>query len=82
MDVFPFALVKEHGELGLADELRQTSRIRVNSIDPGGTRTNMRKEAYPAEDPLQLPTPEDRMPLYLYLMSEASADVTGEALKA
>ncbi|MCB1648147.1 MAG: YciK family oxidoreductase [Gammaproteobacteria bacterium] len=66
----------------LADELRQTSRIRVNSIDPGGTRTNMRKEAYPAEDPLQLPTPEDRMPLYLYLMSEASADVTGEALKA
>lgn len=66
----------------LADELRQTSRIRINSIDPGGTRTNMRKEAYPAEDPLQLPTPEDRMPLYLYLMSEASADVTGEALKA
>lgn len=66
----------------LADELRQTSRVRVNSIDPGGTRTNMRKEAYPAEDPLQLPTPEDRMPLYLYLMSEASAAVTGEALTA
>ncbi|MCP5358145.1 MAG: YciK family oxidoreductase [Pseudomonadales bacterium] len=66
----------------LADELRQTSRIRVNSIDPGGTRTNMRKEAYPAEDPLLLPTPEDRMPLFLYLMSDASTGVTGEALKA
>ncbi len=66
----------------LADELRQTSQIRVNSIDPGATRTNMRKDAYPAEDPNVLSTPEDRLPLYLYLMGNDSSEVTGQALKA
>ncbi len=66
----------------LADELRLTSHIRVNSIDPGGTRSNMRKEAYPAEDPQTLPSPEDRLPLYLFLMHPASEGRTGEALKA
>jgi len=66
----------------LADELRQTSQIRVNSIDPGATRTNMRKDAYPAEDPDTLTTPQERLPLYLYLMGDDSAKVTGEALKA
>ena len=66
----------------LADELQQTSQIRVNSIDPGATRTNMRKDAYPAENPDSLTTPEERMPLYLYLMGSDSTGITGEALKA
>lgn len=66
----------------LADELRQTSAIRVNSIDPGATRTNMRKEAYPAEDPNTLITPQERMGLYLFLMGPDSKGVTGEALHA
>ena len=66
----------------LADELRQTSAIRVNSIDPGATRTNMRKEAYPAEDPNTLVTPQERMGLYLFLMGPDSKVVTGQALHA
>jgi NAD(P)-dependent dehydrogenase (short-subunit alcohol dehydrogenase family) len=66
----------------LADELKQTSKVRVNSIDPGATRTNMRKDAYPAENPETLATPADRLPLYLYLMGDESIGVTGEALKA
>lgn len=66
----------------LADELRQTSKVRVNSIDPGATRTDMRKDAYPAENPDTLPSPADKMPLYLYLMGDDSIGVTGEALKA
>jgi len=66
----------------LADELRQTSAIRVNSIDPGATRTNMRKEAYPAEDPNTLVGPEERMGLYLYLMGPDSKGLTGQALHA
>ncbi len=66
----------------LADELRQTSAIRVNSIDPGATRTNMRKEAYPAEDPNTLVTPQERMGLYLYLMGSDSKGITGQALHA
>tara|TARA_R110001606_G_scaffold382197_2_gene543843 strand:+ start:380 stop:1117 length:738 start_codon:yes stop_codon:yes gene_type:complete len=66
----------------LADELRQTSKVRVNSIDPGATRTSMRKDAYPAENPENLPSPEDKLPLYLYLMGNDSIGITGEALKA
>ena len=66
----------------LADELRQTSKVRVNSIDPGATRTSMRKDAYPAENPESLPSPEDKLPLYLYLMGNDSVGITGEALKA
>lgn len=61
----------------LADELSETTNIRVNSLNPGGTRTSMRAAAYPAEDPLSLPTPEDHMPLYLYLMGPDSKGVTG-----
>ncbi len=64
----------------LADELRDTSNVRVNSINPGATRTAMRKEAYPAEDPVSLPTPESLMPAYLYLMGAESTDVHGQAL--
>lgn len=61
----------------LADELSETTNIRVNSLNPGGTRTAMRAAAYPAEDPLTLPKPEDHMPLYLYLMGPDSMGVTG-----
>ncbi|WP_067214594.1 YciK family oxidoreductase [Marinomonas gallaica] len=66
----------------LADELENISQIRVNAINPGATRTNMRAFAYPAEDPNTLKTPEDIMPLYLYLMGNDSADVNGESLDA
>ena len=65
----------------LADELLAT-KIRVNSINPGGTRTKMRATAFPAEDPQSLPTPEEHMPLYLYLMGPDSAGVTGKAFDA
>tara|TARA_R110001599_G_scaffold11253_5_gene53826 strand:- start:2869 stop:3621 length:753 start_codon:yes stop_codon:yes gene_type:complete len=67
----------------LADELDGTEhRIRVNCINPGATRTNMRADAYPAENPMNNPTPDEIMPLYLYLMSDDSLDVTGQTLDA
>ncbi len=66
----------------LADELENISNIRVNAINPGGTRTNMRAHAYPAEDPNTLKPPLDIMPLYLYLMGNDSADVNGQSLDA
>ena len=46
----------------LADELENT-RVRVNTLNPGGTRTRMRASAFPAEDPQTLKTPADQMPL-------------------
>jgi NAD(P)-dependent dehydrogenase (short-subunit alcohol dehydrogenase family) len=54
----------------------------VNSVNPAGTRTAMRAEAYPDEDPLTLPAPEEIMPIFLYLASDESAGVTGKALDA
>ena len=65
----------------LADELKD-SGIRVNSVNPAATRTAMRAEAYPDEDPLSLPAPEEIMPIFLYLASDESAGVTGKALDA
>ncbi|MEP1213411.1 MAG: YciK family oxidoreductase [Marinobacter sp.] len=56
--------------------------VRVNSLNPGATRTNMRATAYPAENPQQNPTPEDLMPVYLYLMGPESKDVNGQQIDA
>ncbi|WP_417534588.1 YciK family oxidoreductase [Marinobacterium stanieri] len=66
----------------LADELDNSPNIRVNAINPGATRTNMRAYAYPAEDPETNPTPADIMPLYLYLMGPDSRSVNGKSLDA
>ena len=66
----------------LADEMDGVSNIRVNSINPGATRTNMRAAAYPAEDPKTVTTPEDIMPTYLYLMGEDSRGVNGKQFNA
>ncbi|SHH36605.1 YciK family oxidoreductase [Ferrimonas marina] len=65
----------------LADELAG-SNVRANCINPGATRTKMRATAFPAEDPQTLRTAEDLMPLYLYLMSDDSAEVNGQSLDA
>ncbi|MEH6823693.1 MAG: YciK family oxidoreductase [Motiliproteus sp.] len=66
----------------LADELENTSNIRVNAINPGPTRTNMRAHAYPAENPYNLATPEQIMPLYLYLMGADSKNSNGQSIDA
>lgn len=61
----------------LADEVSET-HIRVNSLNPGGTRTSMRAAAYPAEDPMTLPAPLEHMPLYLYLIGPDSTGINGQ----
>lgn len=66
----------------LADEIDGLGSLRANSINPGATRTDMRAQAYPAEDPTNNPTPEEIMPVYLYLMGPDSAGVNGQAFDA
>jgi NAD(P)-dependent dehydrogenase (short-subunit alcohol dehydrogenase family) len=66
----------------LADELETNTAIRVNSLNPGKTRTKMRSDAYPGENPNTLPLPEDIMSMYLYLMGIDSRGVHGQALDA
>ena len=65
-----------------ADELENTSRIRVNCINPGPVRTKLREEAYPAEDPETNPLPEEIMNLYVYLMCDESKDINGQSINA
>ncbi|NGN97073.1 YciK family oxidoreductase [Grimontia sp. S25] len=65
----------------LADELSNTT-VKVNAINPGGTRTKMRASAFPAEDANNLKTPLDIMPLYLYLMAPEGKDVNGQCIDA
>jgi NAD(P)-dependent dehydrogenase (short-subunit alcohol dehydrogenase family) len=66
----------------LAEETEGNSRIRVNSIDPGAVRTAQRRELYPAEDPNTLPTPEQIINGYLYLLGPDSRGLSGRALSA
>jgi len=65
----------------LAEEY-QSRHLRVNCINPGGTRTSMRASAFPSEDPLKLKTPADIMPLYLWLMGDDSRRKTGMTFDA
>ena len=53
-----------------ADENEQTS-LNVNLFDPGATRTDMRADAMPGEDPMTLPTPED-VAIHMVPMLEAA----------
>lgn len=62
----------------LADETRTNTFIRSNAINPGGVRTAMRHQAYPAEDRDRLPTPDDVAPAFIWLLSAASQGHTGE----
>ena len=63
----------------LAAELENT-RIRVNCIDPGPTRTALRRRVFPAEDSGALKTPEVLAPLYLWAMGPDSRGTTGQRL--
>lgn len=42
-----------------AEENRNAGRLAVAIVDPGATRTKMRAQAYPGEDPASLKTPDE-----------------------
>ena len=52
----------------LSDEYEK--EMRINSFNPGPTRTSMRAQAFPAEDPMLLKTPEEASKDYLWLLSD------------
>lgn len=66
--------------MGYAKEVAQ-SNIRVNLVNPGGTRSKMRAEAFPGEDPNTLPKPEDITEVFVAL-AEAGCTRNGEWINA
>ncbi len=70
----------EYLVLTWAAEIAKTN-IKVNLVNPGATRTGMRAEAMPGEDPETLPAPEEIAPVFLDL---AAPDCTrhGEIVNA
>jgi len=66
----------------LAHELEGTSTVRVNVIDPGRVRTQMRRQAYPSEAQESLPLPESLTAPYLALLGPASRGTTGQRFGA
>ncbi|WP_440455028.1 YciK family oxidoreductase [Psychrobacter sp. ASPA161_9] len=78
-----YALSKQAVE-GMSDiftqETQNTTNLRFNCINPGGTRTNMRAHAFPGENPMSLKTPEDIMAGYVCLMSDDSIGVRGQVV--
>ena len=63
----------------LAHELEGTT-VRANSLNPGAVRTDMRMQAYPAEDRSKLRAPEDVVAPFLHLLGPDSRDVNGQAI--
>lgn len=49
-----------------ADEVENTN-VRAIIVDPGRVRTKMRAEAFPGEDPMTLPHPDELAPMFVEL---------------
>ena len=63
----------------LAEEMSGSS-VRVNAINPGSTRTTMRRQAYPGENSEALPAPASILNAYLWLLGPASRGINGQSL--
>ncbi|HEY7548629.1 MAG TPA: SDR family NAD(P)-dependent oxidoreductase [Hyphomicrobiaceae bacterium] len=56
-----------------ADEVANTS-VRANLVNPGPTRTRMRAQAFPGEDPATLQAPEDLAATFVRLAEPSCTD--------
>lgn len=60
-----------------AEEVKNITNIKVMLVNPGRTRTRMRAEAAPGEDPMSLPTPDQITP-HLVAMASPDWEETGK----
>lgn len=86
--VFPFYGAYAASNAGLeqivriyASEIENITKVKANLVDPGIVRTRMRATAYPGEDPMQHPAPEDITDVFVEL-AEAACQRTGEIVRA
>ena len=78
----PYAVSKAGLEMLVkvyAAEIAKTA-VRANIVNPGATRTGMRAEAMPGEDPMTLKTPDDVAGLFVDL-AEPACRRNGEVIR-
>lgn len=63
-----------------SEEMTKT-KLKINLINPGGVRTEMRASAYPGEDPKNLPRPEDITEIFVKL-AETDCEIHGKTVNA
>src|SRR5512139_1484549 len=64
-----------------ADELGTESNLRINTLIPGQVATTLRSRTHPGLAPETLPSVDDLMPCYLYLMGGDSRAVQGQIME-
>lgn len=64
----------------LAQELEHQPGLRFNAVDPGPTRTPLRKLAFPTDDP-QARQPQAAASTFIHLLRPVSHDINGQILK-
>lgn len=64
-----------------ADELGTEESLRINTLVPGQVATTLRSRTHPGLDPDSLPSADDLMPWYLYLMGADSRAVRGQIVE-
>jgi NAD(P)-dependent dehydrogenase (short-subunit alcohol dehydrogenase family) len=60
--------------ISYAAELQNVTNVRANLFNPGPTRTAMRAKAFPGEDPMTLPTPEEVAPSIVRMLQPDYAE--------
>jgi NAD(P)-dependent dehydrogenase (short-subunit alcohol dehydrogenase family) len=60
--------------ISYAAEIENVTKVRANLFNPGPTRTAMRAKAFPGEDPMTLPTPEDVAPAIVRMLQPDYAE--------
>mgnify|MGYP001169834405 CR=1 FL=1 len=63
-----------------SEELGAESPVRINTLIPGPVATTLRAKTHPGLSPETLPSPDELMPWYLYLMGEDSRAVRGQVV--
>lgn len=64
-----------------ADELGAEENLRINTLIPGQVATTLRARTHPGLDPDTMPSADDLMPWYLYLMGADSRAVRGQIVE-
>jgi NAD(P)-dependent dehydrogenase (short-subunit alcohol dehydrogenase family) len=64
-----------------ADELGDEENLRINTLIPGQVATTLRARTHPGLDPDTMPSANDLMPWYLYLIGADSRAVRGQIVE-